>query len=163
MFTASCLPRSMCRLFKYGFMAMLIMVASILNQCFAQDNPLIGSWKWDNIKTLQELEVPQKASPETKRSATKAKRIVEMMGNKLGSNVTFTYTEKSCLEIVFDNKGNELSRESFPYKIVKKGKDFASIDQLDNGGVINIFFKENYFYVEMKVDDFVYKDYFVRL
>jgi hypothetical protein len=43
----------------------------------AADNPLIGTWKWDNDKTLQEFRVPTDGSEQLKSDAARAKRFVE--------------------------------------------------------------------------------------
>ena len=77
--------------------------------------------------------------------------------------MTLTYTDQGCLEIIDDNKGNVLSRESSPYKIVEIGKDYVILDQARNGGVGKLFLKGNSFYVEVKVGEYSYNDYFTRL
>jgi hypothetical protein len=45
---------------RYGCFAALILITFTCNGCLATKNPLIGTWKWDNAKTLQELSFPYK-------------------------------------------------------------------------------------------------------
>jgi hypothetical protein len=56
-----------------------------------------------------------------------------------------------------------LSKESFPYRIVEAGKDYVIVDQMKNGGVSKFFLAGNGFYVEVKVGEFTYRDYFTRM
>ena len=56
-----------------------------------------------------------------------------------------------------------LSKASFPYKIVEVGKDYVIVDQMKNGGVGKLFLAGNSFYVEVKVGEFTYRDYFTRM
>ena len=146
---------------RYGCLAALILMAFTCNECLAAKNPLIGTWKWDNAKTLQEFQSPTEGSAELKASAAKAKAFVEDVAKKLNSNVTLTYTEKECTEIIVDSIGHELSKESFPYKIVELGESNIVIDEACR--VSKIFFEGNHFYVEVKVGDYIYKGYFTRL
>jgi hypothetical protein len=85
---------------------------------------------------------------------------VEAIAKKLNSNMTLTYTDTKCTGIIIDCKGDELRKESFPYKIVELGESNIVIDEA--GGVSKIFFEGNHFYVEVKVGDYTYKDYFTR-
>jgi predicted amidohydrolase YtcJ len=130
-------------------------------QQLAVNNPLIGTWKSDDAKTLREFRSPTEGSAELKASTAKAKAFVEAVAKKLNSNVTLTYADKECTEIIFDNKAHELSKESFPYKIVELGESNIVVDEAS--GVSKIFFEGNHFYVEVKVGDYTYKDYFTRL
>jgi hypothetical protein len=50
-----------------------------------------------------------------------------------------------------------------PYRIVEVGKDYVIVDQLKNGGISRLFLSENAFYVEVKVGEFTYRDYFTRM
>jgi hypothetical protein len=43
----------------------------------AADNPLIGTWKWDNKRTLRELRLPTVGPEQFKRDAARAKHLVE--------------------------------------------------------------------------------------
>jgi hypothetical protein len=133
----------------------LSFIAFTCNGCLAPKNPLIGTWRSDDAKTLREFQSP------TEGSAAKAKAFVEAVAEKLNSNVTLTYTDSKCIEIIFDSKGHELSKQSFPYKIVELGESNIVIDEAS--GVSRIFFEGNHFYVEVKVGDYTYKDYFTKL
>ena len=144
-----------------GRLTALILLAFTCTGCLAAKNPLIGTWKWDNAKTLQEFQSPTEGSAELKVSAAKAKAFVEAVAKKLNSNITLTYTDSQCTEIILDSKGHELSKQSFPYKIVELGESNIVIDE--PSGVNKIFFEGNHFYVEVKVGDYTYKDYFTRL
>jgi hypothetical protein len=128
-------------------LAALILMAFTYNGCPAPKNPLVGTWRSDNAKTLQELQSPAEGSSELKASAAKAKAFVEAVAEKLNSNVTLTYTDNKCTEIIFDSKGHELSKESFPHKIVELGESYIVIDEAS--GVSKIFFEGNHFYVEV--------------
>jgi len=128
----------------------------------AADNPLIGTWKWDNVKTLREFQSPTEGSAELKASAAKAKAFVEAIAKKLNSNVRLTYTDNKCTEIIVDGKGHELSKESFPYKIVETHKDYIVVDQPNNGGPYRVYLEGNGFYVEVNVGNYTYKDYFTK-
>jgi hypothetical protein len=142
-------------------LATLILLAFTCSGCLSAKNPLIGTWRSDDSKTLQEFQSPTEGSAELKASAAKAKAFVEAVAEKLNSNVTLTYTDSKCTEIIFDSKGHELSKESFPYKIVELGESYIVIDEAS--GVSKIFFEGNHFYVEVKVGDYTYKGYFTRL
>ena len=144
------------------FLALFLFLSHAANS-LAADNPLIGTWRWDNTRTLREF-VSTKDGPQSlMKSADKAERFVEAANKTLGSNVQFTYTEHDCLEIIFDRQGNELSRDSSPYRVVEAGPGFVVIDQMNTDGIGKIFFQGDSFYVEVKVDDFTYKDYFKRI
>jgi hypothetical protein len=110
--------------FRYGCLAALMLTTFVCNESFAAENPLLGSWKWDNAKTLHEFTLPTKGSEQLTSDAAKAKRFIESAAKKLGSNTTVTYSESDCIEIVHDNKGTVLSKSSFPYRIVEMGKDY---------------------------------------
>jgi len=146
---------------KNGRLTALILITFTCNGCLAPKNPLIGTWRSDDTKTLQEFQSPTEGSSERKVSAAKAKAFVEAVAEKLNSNVTLTYTDNKCTEIIFDSKGHELGKESFPYKIVELGESNIVIDEAS--GVSKIFFEGNHFYVEVKVGDYTYEDYFTRL
>jgi hypothetical protein len=94
------------------------------------------------------------------RTAAKAKAFVEAVARKRNSNVTLTYTDNRCTEIIFDSKGHELSKESFAYKIVELAESNIVIDE--PSGVSKIFFEGNHFYVEVKVGEYTYRDYFTK-
>jgi hypothetical protein len=143
--------------------AALLWAASFCNACLAQDNPLIGSWKWDNNKTLQNFRMPTEGTKAQMRSAAKAKAFVENAAAKLNSNMSLTYDQTNCREVIVDGKGSVLSDASYPYKIVKSGKGFLIVDQPGHGGKGKLFLEGNSFYVAVKVDDFSYRDYFTKL
>jgi hypothetical protein len=145
-----------------GRMAALILLAFTCNGCVAAKNPLIGTWKWDNVKTLQKFQSPTEGSAELNASAAKAKAFVEAVAKKLNSNVTLTYTDNKCTEIIVDGIGHELSKQSSPYKIVETHKDYIVVDQPNNGGPGKVFFEGSSFYVEVKVGDYTYRDYFTK-
>jgi hypothetical protein len=147
---------------KKGCLAALILLAFTCNGCLAAKNPLIGTWRMDDAKTLQEFQSPTEGSPELKASAAKAKTFVEAVAKKLNSNVTLTYTDKNWTEIIFDGKGHELSKESLPYTIVETHKDYIVVDQHNNYGPSRIYFEGRSFYVEVKVGDYTYKSYFTK-
>lgn len=103
----------------------------------AAANPLIGSWKWDNNKTLQELKMPTEGSDQLKSDAARAKRFVEGEIRNLNSNMTLTYTDKEYVEVIVDGHGAVLSKTSSPYKVVEIGKGYVIIDQMKNWGSPN--------------------------
>ena len=100
------------------------------NESFGAKNPLLGSWKSDNAKTLHEFSLSTKGSKQLKSDAAKAKRFIESAAKKLGSNTTLTYIEGDCIEIA--------------------------------DGLGRLFLEGNNFYVEVKVDDYTYRDYFTK-
>jgi hypothetical protein len=148
---------------RVGCLTALILLAFTGNGCRTAKSPLIGTWKMDDAKTLREFQSPTEGSAELKASAAKAKAFVEAVAKKLNSNVTLTYTDKNCTEIIFDSKGHELSKESFPYTIVETHKDYIVVDEHNNYGPSRVYFEGRSFYVEVKVGDYTYKSYFTRL
>ena len=150
-------------LIRFGIALMLGLTVFVLNESRAGENPLIGSWKWDNNKTLQNLQFPVEGSNELKASATKAKIFVEAIRKRIGSKTTVTYSDKEYLQVTYDDKDNILSKESAPYKLIKVGHDFVIIDQMKNGGHEKIFFEGNSFFVEVHVGEYTYKDYFSKI
>src|SRR5215211_1533248 len=147
-----------------GPLAMLLIVSAALQQpCYAEDNPLIGSWRWDNAKTLANLQIPTEGSEELRKSASEAKTFVEGIATKLHSNVVFTYQERECSQVMYAEDGKILSRETFPYELVEVRRDVIVIDQPRNGGMVT-FFREGTesMYVEVNVGAFTYNDYFTR-
>lgn len=141
----------------------LILLAITCTGCLAARNPLIGTWRLDDAKTLREFQSPTEGSAELKASAAKAKAFVEAVAKKLNSNVTLTYTDNKCTEIILDSKGHELSQESFPYRIVETHKDYIVVDQPNNGAPYRVYFEGSSFYVEVKVGDYAYRSYFTKL
>ena len=129
----------------------------------AADNPLIGTWKWDNNKTLREFRLPTVGSEQFKSDAARAKRFVEGQIRNLQSTMTLTYTDQECTQAIVGSSGTVISRESIPYKILELGKDYVIVDQMKNGGVGKLFLAGNSFYVEVKVGEFTYRDYFTRM
>jgi hypothetical protein len=129
----------------------------------ADDNPLIGEWKWDNDKTLREFRLPTEGSEQLKSDAARAKRSVEATVKKLGSNMALTYTDKEYTQVIVGRNGAVLSNETSPYRIVEVGKGYIVVDQLTNGGTVKLLFSGNSFYVEVKVGEFTYRDYFTRM
>jgi hypothetical protein len=129
----------------------------------AADSPLLGTWEWDHDKALQEFKVPTQGSEQLKTDAARAKRFVEGTVKQLGSNMTLTYTDKEYIEVTVGGKGAVLSKTSSPYRIVEIGKDYVIIDQQKNGGTVKLFVNGNSFYVEVKVGEFTYRDYFTKM
>jgi len=127
-------------------------------------NPLVGSWRWDNARTLNNLKPTADVAPELQASADKARRFVEAVATRLHSNMVLTYTDHDCTEVITDNAGHELSRAVIPYKVLAIHDDYVLVDQLEKGGVAKIF-RENdsSLYVEVKAGNFVYRDYFTRI
>ena len=149
----------------YNVTLVVVTIAALnCGACLASDNPLLGTWKWDNQRTLHEFQMPTTGNAELIRSATKAKRFVNATVLRLRSNMTLMYLDKECIEVIHDALGRELSRKALPYRIIKLEKDYLLVDQYNNGGVGKIF-RENddSFYVEVKVGTFVYRDYFTRI
>jgi hypothetical protein len=149
------------------FILTFVLVVSLMSFGFCGsvvgDNPLIGSWKWDNDKTLQSFKLPTEGSEELMRSARKAKSFAESVKKKLHSNMVLTYRQNECDQVIYDDNGHELSRETIPYRLVEVRKDMVIVDQPKNGGVGKLFRDgENSFYVIVKVDEFSYRDYFTR-
>ena len=142
----------------------LSLLAFILSSCsFASDNPLIGSWKMDSEKTLKELKLPVGGSAELKNSAAKAKASIECFTNKLCGDVGLIYSEKEYITVIFDGKANKLSNASAPYKVIKIDGNHMIIDQLQNGGITNIFFEKDSFNVQVNVGEYTYRNYFKKL
>jgi hypothetical protein len=81
----------------------------------------------------------------------------------LGSNMTLTYSEEECTQVTVGGSGAVLSKESSPYRIVEVGKGYVVVDQLKNGGTVKLFLSGNGFYVEVKVGEFSYRDYFTKI
>jgi hypothetical protein len=149
--------------FKYISLLIGVLTAFVFNPSIAGDNPLIGSWRWDNVKTLQNLKIPTEGSDELMKSAHKAKTFVQSVAKNLRSNMVLTYRDNECDQITFDNEGRELSRHTMAYRLVEVRKDVVIVDQLDNGGVVKLFRDgDKSFYVEVKVGEFAYRDYFTR-
>jgi hypothetical protein len=149
---------------KNCILTALILAAFMGGECLAAKSPLIGSWKWDNEKTLEEFRLLTKASDGMNGSTSKTEQfLAARLKHRL--NVTFTYTEKRCIQITFDERGNLLGKESFPYRIVQSGKDFAVVNHFKNGGESKLFFRGggDSFYVEVHTRDYEFRDYFTRL
>ncbi len=148
---------------RYGFQLAIALVMFTGSRCLAADNPLIGTWTQDWHTTLHELHLPTEGSKQLLSDATRAKRFVEGAVKNLGYNMTLTFTDEECTQVIFANNGTVLSKGSFPYRIVGVGKDYVIIDQLKNGGAGKLFLTANSFYIEVQVGEFTYKDYFRRL
>jgi hypothetical protein len=134
----------------------------IASHCYAAANPLIGSWKWDNEKTLQQFKIPSKGSHQLMESAAKAKRFVIATRTRLRSHMVLIYRDEECAEVIYDKSGHELSRKWSPYRVVTIAKDYVVIDE--NGGIAKIYLDDdNSFHVLVRIGDFVYKDYFTRI
>jgi hypothetical protein len=144
-------------------LALSMVISLIALPIRAADNPLIGSWKWDNNKTLREFRLPRVGSEQFKSDAARAKRFVEGQIRNLQSNMTLTYTDQQCTQVIVGNSGTVISRESIPYKILELGKDYVVVDQMKNGGVGKVFLAGNSFYVEVNVGEFTYRDYFTKI
>ena len=142
----------------------LLLVLSI-GSCGAVTNPLVGSWRWDNAKTLDNFKATADRAPESQAaSVDKARRFVEAVATRLRSNMVLIYTDHDCTEVITDDAGREFSRETMRYKLLEVHDNYVLVDQFENGGVVKIF-RENdlTLYVEVKVGDFVYRDYFTRI
>jgi hypothetical protein len=129
----------------------------------AADNPLVGTWKWDNDKTLREFRLPTEGSEQLKTDAARAKRFVEGQISNAHSNMTLKYTDEDCTQVVVGGNGLVLSKTSSPSRIVEIGKGYVIVDQLKNDGIGKLFLNGNGFYVEVKVGEFTYRDYFTRM
>ena len=77
--------------------------------------------------------------------------------------MTLTYTDQECTQVIAGGSGIVISRESIPYKTLELRQDYVVVDQMKNGGVGKIFLAGNSFYVEVKVGEFTYRDYFTRM
>jgi hypothetical protein len=127
------------------------------------DNPLLGSWRHDNNKTLMNMLPPADGSDELRTSASKARAFVEAQVTKLRTNVVLTYREHECEQIIFADNGEVLTRETFPYRLVEVRKDHIIIDQLENGGIAKLFREgDDSMYVEVQAGSYKYKDYFTK-
>ena len=143
---------------------LLVLALVVGGRCYATTNPLIGSWKWDNHKTLQHFKMPARGSNQLMESAKKAKRFVMGTASKLRSNMVLIYRDEKCAEVIYDNSGHELSRKWVPYRVVKITKEYVVIDQFENGGVVKIYLDgDDSSYVPVRVGEFVYRDYFTRI
>jgi hypothetical protein len=147
---------------KSGLKFLLLIAVAILNVGSAADNPLVGSWRWDNEKTLSNFKFPDDGSDEQKKDALKARRFVESVAREIRSNVTLTYEDREYTQTTYDNEGRELNRVSAPYKIVKVSGNSVIVDQFEHGHVVELFLEGDSFYVEVKVGAFTYRDYFTR-
>jgi hypothetical protein len=142
----------------------LLSVLSI-SSCRAVTNPLVGSWRWDNAKTLDNFKAAADGAPESQAaSVDKARRFVEAVATRLRSNMVLIYTDHDCTQVITDDAGRELSRETMPYKLLELHDNYVLVDQFEKWGVVKIF-RENdlSLYVEVKVGNFVYRDYFTRI
>jgi len=153
-----------CRIRHVVWVLIFSMVGGLLTwPSRAADNPLIGTWKWDNNKTLREFRLPTVGSEPFKSDAARAKRFVEGQARNLQSTMTLTYTDQECTQVIAGGSGIVISRESIPYKTLELRQDYVVVDQMKNGGVGKIFLAGNSFYVEVKVGEFTYRDYFTRM
>jgi hypothetical protein len=132
---------------------------------YADENPLVGgSWRWDNNKTLANFQLPTEGSDELKGSANKAKRFVEGTVAKLHSNMVLTYRENQCEQVIFADGGRVLSRETWPYRLIRVEKTFVIIDEKKkDGGIVKLFRDgDDSLYVLVQVGSYQYRDYFTR-
>lgn len=149
---------------KRAFLCLLGLTAFAFNESFAGVNPLIGSWKWDNAKTLANFQLPPAGSSEELiKSAIKAKTFVEGVNRELQSNVVLTYRESECEQVMYDHAGHDVATRTWPYRIVKVRKGVVVVDEFKNGGVGKLFLVgSDSFYVKVKVGAFTYKDYYTK-
>jgi hypothetical protein len=77
--------------------------------------------------------------------------------------VTLKYSDTEYTQVIVGGKDIVLSKTSPPYRVVEIGGDYVIIDQLQNGGKVKLFLERNSFYVEVKVGEFTYRDYFTRM
>jgi hypothetical protein len=148
-----------------GLLVTLLLMIFAGNTSNAAENPLIGSWKWDNEKTLKNLPEPKGESSDLKASsAAKARKFVESVAAELRSNMVLVYTDRECDQITYDSNGHELSRKTLPYRIVRIAPEFVIVDQEKNGGVTKIYRQgRDSLYVEVQVGNYIYRDYFTRV
>ena len=59
------------------YRAVIVGLIFFAGQGWAADSPLIGTWKQDWNRTLQELKVPAEGTEQLKSDAARAKRFVE--------------------------------------------------------------------------------------
>jgi hypothetical protein len=145
-------------------LAALLLVLS-MGSCRATTNPSVGSWRWDNAKTLDNFKTTADSAPASQAaSVANARRFVEAVAARLRSNMVLIYTDHDCTGVITDDGGRELSREIMPYKILEIHDNYVLVDQLDKGGVVKIFREsDSSLYLEVKVGSFVYRDYFTRI
>lgn len=139
------------------------LITLLFNGCAAAENPLIGTWVWDSEKTLEEQRLPANASDKVRDAARRARTFVEARVRNVGSRLTLNYTDTSCLQTQFDHNGNVLTQVTIPYRVVSVTDTSVTIDQFNNGGVVELFLEGAHFYIEVKVDAYTYKDYFRKL
>jgi hypothetical protein len=146
-------------------LAGLLLATLSIGSCRSATNPLVGSWRWDNAKTLENFKATAAAAPESQASSIeKARRFVESVATRLRSNMVLTYTDHDCAEVITDDTGREISREITPYKVLEIKNDHVLIDQSTKGGVVKLFREgDSSLSVEVKVGNFVYRDYFTRI
>lgn len=148
---------------RHGVLLIGLLAGLAFQVSCASENPLLGSWKWDNNKTLMNLQLPAEGSDELKKSASKAKAFVEEAATKLRSNMVLTYREHECDQVVFGDNGQVLSKETIPYRLVEVRKDYVVIDQLEKGRIVKLFREgDGSMYVEVLVGSYKYKDYFTK-
>lgn len=156
---ATALPqdRLIARLIALAWLALASLPAQ------AADNPLLGSWRWDNAKTLRNLQVPAEGSPELLESANRARTFVTQLNAKLNSNIIHTYSESEFTQVTFGPDGGVLSSESMPYLLIETHADHVVIDQLANGGRSTLYLDgPDSVYVEVHMGSFTFRDYFTR-
>jgi hypothetical protein len=143
---------------------LLALALIVGDRCYAATNPLIGSWKWDNEKTLRRFNMPSKGSNQLMESAAKAKRFVMGTVSKLRSKMVLIYRDRECAEVIYDNSGHELSRKWFAYRVLEISRRYVIIDQPGIGGIIKIYLDgDDSSYVLVRVGEFKYRDYFTRI
>lgn len=124
---------------------------------------MLGSWRWDNGKTLRNLQVPAEGSQELLESAQRARTFVANLNAKLNSNVVVSFSKNEYTQSTFGPGGDVFSRESVPYRVIEVHADRIVIADQAEGGTSTLFFDgPDSFYVEVSVGTFIYKDYFTR-
>ncbi len=113
-------------------------------------------------RTLQELNAPVAGGDELQASANKAKAAIMCWESKNCGTLIVVYTDKEYTNILLNKNGKEITRSSNPYKIIRLEKSFVTIDSFENGGVGTIYFIENGFYFNTKIDEFTFKEYYAR-
>lgn len=103
----------------------LLLATLSIGSCRSVTNPLVGSWRWDNAKTLNNLKPTADVAPEFQASADKARRFVEVVATRLHSNMVLTYTDHDYTEVITDDTGHELSRKTVPYKVLGINADYV--------------------------------------
>lgn len=136
------------------FGAVIIICVLIITtgcQHIAVDNRLIGTWRHDTQRTLNEL--PQ----ENTIALTKITKVIQWISKEKCGSFKVIY-ENDVYRTIIEG----VSDRTVSYKIVERGTDYIVIDQFENGGITKINFVKDGFYVTQETDGVVFKDYFTN-